>query len=145
MILFDTNVISEAVRGNRDPNVGNWLLTCPADTICTTAINIAELRAGVSILPEGKRKSVLAENLETYLFKAFGDNILPFDAECTKVFAEIAAAMRVRGRAIGFADCQIAAIALHHGPTIATRDTQPFLDAGVAVVNPWAESKLEEH
>jgi predicted nucleic acid-binding protein len=35
------------------------------------------------------------------------------------------------------ADCQIAAIAAVHGFAVATRDTAPFLAAGVTVVNPW--------
>ena len=35
------------------------------------------------------------------------------------------------------ADGQIAAIAAVHGFTMATRDTGPFVAAGVPVVNPW--------
>ena len=31
----------------------------------------------------------------------------------------------------------IAATALHHGLTIATRDTRDYLRAGVPVLNPW--------
>jgi len=42
-----------------------------------------------------------------------------------------------KGLAISVADGQIAAIAAVHGFTIATRDTAPFLAAGVPVVNPW--------
>jgi predicted nucleic acid-binding protein len=40
-----------------------------------------------------------------------------------------------------FADAQIAAIALRHGFSVATRDTAPFLAAGVAVIDPWREGK----
>jgi predicted nucleic acid-binding protein len=35
------------------------------------------------------------------------------------------------------ADAQIAAIATLHGFSVATRDTAPFIAAGVAVINPW--------
>jgi predicted nucleic acid-binding protein len=35
------------------------------------------------------------------------------------------------------ADGQITAIAAVHGFAVATRDTAPFLAAGVPVVNPW--------
>jgi hypothetical protein len=35
------------------------------------------------------------------------------------------------------ADCQVAAIASVHGFAVATRDTAPFLAAGVPVINPW--------
>ncbi|MGA7537774.1 MAG: hypothetical protein WBW93_03295 [Steroidobacteraceae bacterium] len=44
---------------------------------------------------------------------------------------------RAAGRAISMADGQIAAIAAVHGFTVATRDTDPFVAAGVPVVNPW--------
>ena len=44
---------------------------------------------------------------------------------------------RAAGRAISMADGQIAAIAAVHGFTVATRDTAPFVAAGVSVVNPW--------
>jgi hypothetical protein len=42
-----------------------------------------------------------------------------------------------KGLAIPVADGQIAAIAAVHGFTVATRDTAPFLAAGVPVINPW--------
>jgi len=35
------------------------------------------------------------------------------------------------------ADGFIAAIALTHRMTVATRDTTPFVAAGVTVINPW--------
>ena len=44
---------------------------------------------------------------------------------------------RAAGRSISMADGQIAAIAAVHGFTVATRDTAPFVAAGVPVVNPW--------
>jgi len=43
------------------------------------------------------------------------------------------------------ADGQIAAIAAVQGFTLATRDTAPFIAAGVPVVNPWEiEGKGQE-
>jgi predicted nucleic acid-binding protein len=42
------------------------------------------------------------------------------------------------------ADGQIAAIAAVHGFTVATRDTAPFVAAGVPVVNPWEMRVHEE-
>jgi predicted nucleic acid-binding protein len=42
---------------------------------------------------------------------------------------------------ISVADCQIAAIAAAHGFAVATRDTAPFIAAGVPVVNPWHQPR----
>ena len=46
----------------------------------------------------------------------------------------------IRQQVISVADAQIAAIATVHGFTVATRDTSPFIAAGVRVINPWEES-----
>ncbi len=43
---------------------------------------------------------------------------------------------RAAGRPISMADGQIAAIAAVHGFMVATRDTAPFVAAGVPVMNP---------
>ena len=42
-----------------------------------------------------------------------------------------------KGFTISVADGQIAAIAAVHGFTVATRDTAPFIAAGVPIINPW--------
>jgi predicted nucleic acid-binding protein len=47
------------------------------------------------------------------------------------------ASTRAIGRPIGIIDAQIAAIAAAHNATVATRDTAPFLAAGVPTINPW--------
>jgi predicted nucleic acid-binding protein len=47
---------------------------------------------------------------------------------------------RGAGLAIGVADGQIAAIAASHGFSVATRDTAPFVAAGVPVIDPWNAS-----
>jgi len=56
----------------------------------------------------------------------------------TTAYAEIRAKARSTGKAIGMADAFIAAIAAHHGFTIATRDVSPFKFAGIPVINPWS-------
>lgn len=67
----------------------------------------------------------------------FGPRILPFDQSAAMVYAPLVGHARAVGRVISVADGQIAAIAAVHGFTVATRDTGPFLAAGVPVINPW--------
>ncbi len=52
------------------------------------------------------------------------------------VYASLASRASARGYSISVGDCQIAAIAAVHGFAVATRDTAPFLAAGVPVINP---------
>lgn len=139
MILLDTNVVSEQLRPNPEPRVLRWLDAQAEDSLFLSAITVAELRTGVAILPEGKRRERLHEELERGILPNFFGRILPFDLDCTPFLAEILAHARRTGRAVALADSYIAAIAARNGLTVATRDTAPFLAAGVPVVNPWLE------
>jgi len=98
---------------------------------------VAELRAGIALMPAGKRRDILHENLEKRLLPMFANRVLSFDMACTKAYAELLAKSRAAGLAIDAADAFIAAIALANGFTVATRDTGPFEAAGLDVINPW--------
>lgn len=52
-------------------------------------------------------------------------------------YAPLVGQARAMGHLISVADAQIAAIAAVHGFTVVTRNTAPFVAAGIPVVNPW--------
>jgi predicted nucleic acid-binding protein len=107
------------------------------ETLFLSAITVAELRAGLALLPPGKRRAGLQTSLETQVLRLFSGRVLPFDLGCTQAYAELIARARASGLAIASADGYIAAIAVANGLTVATRDTGPFEAAGAAVINPW--------
>jgi predicted nucleic acid-binding protein len=137
MILLDTNVISEPLRRVPDVSVVAWLDGQSMDTLFLSAVTVAELRAGVELLPAGKRRSGLQRDLEQRILPLFAGRILAFDLACTREYATLLASARGAGIAIGTADSYIAAIAAANGLAVATRDTAPFRAAGLAVINPW--------
>ena len=137
MIILDTNVVSEPMKPDGDRGVQAWLDEQIAETLYITAISISELLLGVELLPDGKRKEGLAAALSDLLETLFGDRVLPFDLQPATMYAARISKARAAGRAISMADGQIAAISAVHGFTVATRDTAPFVAAGVPVVNPW--------
>ena len=137
MILLDTCVVSEPLRPAPDPRVVEWIDAQPLETLFLSAITVAELRAGVALLPAGKRRAGLLESLETRVLPLFAGRVLPFDMGCTQAYAELMAKARVSGQAIASADGYIAAIAAANGLTVATRDTGPFEAGGATVINPW--------
>ena len=137
MILLDTNVVSEPLRPAPDARVVEWIDAQPVETIFLSAITVAELRAGVALLPAGKRRSGLQHSLEKRVLPLFAGRVLPFDLACTKAYAELMAKARAAGFAVATADGYIAAIAVANGLAVATRDGSPFRAAGVAVINPW--------
>ena len=137
MILLDTNVVSEPVRPAPDARVVEWIDAQPLETLFLSAITVAELRAGVALLPAGRRRTGLQESLETQVLPLFAGRVLPFDLSCTQAYAELMAKARALGLAIASADGYIAAIAAANGLAVATRDTGPFEAAGAVVINPW--------
>jgi toxin FitB len=137
MILLDTNVVSEPLRPVPDARVIEWIDAQSLETLFLSAVTVAELRAGVALLPAGKRRAGLQENLETRVLPLFAGRVLPLDLGCTQAYAKLMAKARASGLAIASADGYIAAIAVANGLAVATRDTSPFKAADVALINPW--------
>ncbi len=140
MILLDTNVMSEPLRQTPEPRVIQWIDAQAMETLFLCAITVAELRSGVALLPAGKRRAGLQENLEKRVLPLFAGRVLPFDLTCTQAYAALLAKARRAGLAIATADGYIAAIAAANGFAVATRDASPFDAAGVTVINPWAQA-----
>lgn len=137
MILLDTNVVSEPLRPTPEARVIEWIDAQPLETVYLSAMTVAELRAGVALLPAGKRRSHLHEQLEKRVLPLFAGRVLPFDLACTHAYAELLARVRKAGGGIETADACIAAVAATNRFTVATRNTSPFQMAGVSVINPW--------
>ncbi|TKT69420.1 type II toxin-antitoxin system VapC family toxin [Aquamicrobium sp. LC103] len=137
MILLDTNVISEPLRSSPDARVSDWIDTQPLETLYLSAMTVAELRAGVALMPNGKRQMTLHERIEKRVLPMFAGRVLSFDMACTHAYAELLANVRTAGSGIETADACIAAVALANGFSVATRDESPFRAAGLDVINPW--------
>jgi toxin FitB len=137
MILLDTNVISEPLKASGDPKVVAWINAQNIETLYLSTIGLAELRFGIAALPEGKRKDVLHSSLEQRVLPLFEGRILSFDIGASEAYATLRSRARATGQAIAPADGYIAAIAMTHGLSVATRDTQPFISVGLTVINPF--------
>ncbi|MFC7486520.1 type II toxin-antitoxin system VapC family toxin [Knoellia sp. CPCC 206453] len=135
MILLDTNVISEVMRGPRaDRRVLAWVRSL--DTIpVTTVINRAEILAGIAVLPSGQRRDLL-EAAAHDAFDGLGV-CLPVMPEAASAYARIVAERQGAGHPVGAMDALVAAIATVAGATVATRDVADFADLGLPLINPW--------
>ena len=94
----------------------------------------------MALLPAGKRRSGLQQNLEKRVLPLFAGRVLPFDLACTPAYDELMAKAQAAGLSIATADGYIAAIATTNGFAVATRDTGPFEAAATDVINPWPTS-----
>ena len=137
MILVDTNVVSEPLRGTPEPRVAAWLDAQALETLFLSAITVAELRFGVWSLPTGRRRDRLHEDLEERVLPMFAGRVLSFDLAASRAYAELMAKARSEGRTIPVSDGYIAATAAANAMMVATRDTAPFEAAGLKTVDPW--------
>jgi len=137
MIILDTNVISETFRPAPHEGVGSWLRKQDRSALFTTAVNKAELLAGLALMGDGKRKQALANVIATFFGDCLTTTVLGFDEPASLQYARIFAQRRKSGRPISEMDCQIAAIALTGGLAIATRNVDDFANCGIDVINPW--------
>jgi predicted nucleic acid-binding protein len=136
MILLGANVVSEAMKPERDSAVRQWLDEQAVETLYLSSVTIAELMFGIGALPDGKRKDKLADALDGVM-ELFADRVLPFDIDAARHHANIAVKARAAGRGFPTPDGYIAAIAASRGFVVATRDTSAFDAAGMDVIDPW--------
>jgi toxin FitB len=136
--LLDTNLVSEWVKPRPNPGVVAWLSSADEDRTFLSAVTLAELRHGVERLTSGARQRRLDQWLSVELPLRFDGRILLIDPVVADGWGRVMARVRDAGRAIGVMDAFIAATALAHDLTLATRNTDDF-DGVVRLVNPWTE------
>ena len=137
MIILDTNVMSEPLKPLPEPAVLDWLDRQSPQTLYLTTVNLAELLAGIEVLPQGRRRAELQHVLTTQVIPLFEGRILSFDEKAAEAFARIHASAQALGNPISFADGAIAAIASAQGFILATRNVRDFRSTGVELINPW--------
>lgn len=136
MIILDTTVISELMRGTAvDGRVLKWLRSLGSQPV-TTVVNRAEIIAGIALLPRGQRRDRLAAGAQRALSHL--GVCLPLTEESADRYGAIVATRRASGQPIGGMDALIAAIALETGASIATRDVSGFAGLGLTVIDPWS-------
>lgn len=136
MIVIDTNVLSEPLKKTPARKVVEWLDNQTAETLYITAVTRVELWFGVLRLPDGKRKNVLAAQIERVL-ELFKDRTLDFDSAAADKLAQIAAECETKGKRALAPDAYIAACAAAHGFAVATRNVEHFEHLGVRLIDPW--------
>lgn len=137
MIVLDTNVVSELARPQPNLAVIGWVDARDSSELVITALTAAEIRAGVALLPEGRRKHEIGIRMEPLLTETFAGYVLAFDIDSSAHYARILEARTRLGRPISALDAQIAAVCRQYEATLATKNIADFTDTGVQLVNPW--------
>lgn len=135
MIVLDTNVLSEPLTREPDQRVLTWLDSVD-EALAVTAISVGELLVGARRLPLGQRRAALLAAIERVL-EAHGGDILPYDEQAARRYAEMQESRRAAGRPLSVEDGTIAAICARHAARLATRNTDDFEGLGIGLINPW--------
>jgi toxin FitB len=131
--LVDANVLSEPTKPEPEPRVIEWLRAHESE-IAVDPIILGELRFGILLLPKGKKRTALERWFDSGVKRL---HCLPWEADTGLRWAELLARLRTTGKAMPIKDSMIAATALSHSLTVATRNRPGFEKAGVRIVNPF--------
>ena len=133
IFLVDANVLSEPTKPAPNSRVVQWLSTNERNLVVDSIV-LGELSVGILALPAGRKRTQLE-----HWFDAVAQTIdcLPWDAAVSRRWARLAVELRRKGRTLPVLDSMIAATALHHDLTVATRNTRDFRKTGVKVVDPF--------
>lgn len=136
-LLLDTNVLSEVQRPAPSAKVLAWLDTIDEDRAFISVASIAELRRGVALLEDGRRRTALAAWLAHDLPERFAGRVLPIDHAVAERWGDLMAQSRRSGVALSVMDGFFAATALANNLTLVTRNVKDFVAFGVLLLNPW--------
>jgi hypothetical protein len=135
MYLLDTNVISELRKARKThPTVRKWAQPLPSASLYISVISVLELEIGILLINRRDKEqgAVLRGWMDSHVLPTFSGRILPIDTAVAQRCATLHVPNPRSDR-----DALIAATALVHGLTVATRNVADFERTGAAVLNPW--------
>ena len=131
--LLDTVIVSEMRKRQPDPGVLRWLRGKAAESLFMSTVTIGEIERGVVL--RRAADPAFTEALGSWLEQLIDfcrDRILAIDVAVARRWGRLAARLGHAGT-----DLLIAATALEHGLTVATRNIRHFARTGVAIENPF--------
>jgi predicted nucleic acid-binding protein len=119
-------------RPRPNPAVATWISGIPSEQLFLSAVTLGELQAGVEMTRQQDPEKAAA--IESWIDAlAATHNILPTNGVIFRRWAQL---MHHRSAYI-IEDAIIAATALVHNMTVATRNVRDFEQLGVATINPF--------
>ena len=132
MFLLDTNIVSESRKPKPHGGVMAWLAAQEAATLYISALTIGELQRGIELTRA--QDVAKAAEIEAWLEQIVtSGQVLSLDAAVCREWARL-----MHGRSNTLAeDAFIAATAMVHRLTVATRNVRDFKALGVKTLNPF--------
>ena len=131
--LVDANVLSEPTKPVAEPQVVAWLRDNERH-LAVNPIVLGEIQYGILLLPPGRKRKRLGQWFAAGVQRM---RVLDIDTATAATWARLLARLKAGGRAMPVKDSLIAATALVHKLTVATRNTSDYQHAGVRLVDPF--------
>lgn len=136
MFLLDTVVLSEFRKPprHRNHNLVHWIEGVSSQDLFVSVVTIGEIKRGI----ERQRQidPSFAESLAGWLdtvLRTYEGRILPVDVAVARRWGRLS--QRIGNKGL---DLAVAATALEHGLTVATRNVSDFEPTGVPTLNPFS-------
>jgi len=133
--LVDVNVLSDPTKPAPNSKVLDWL-SANERSLVVDSIILGELCIGILALPPGRKRRQLEQWFEALVQTI---DCLPWDATISRRWAKLVVDLKQKGETMPLLDGMIAATALQHNLTIASRNMRDFKKAGVKLVNPFEQ------
>jgi toxin FitB len=132
--LLDTNVVSELARPRPHPGVLRWFESVPDEALHLSVLSLGELRKGVELSADSRRRERLRVWLEIDVREWFEDRMIAVNANIAETWGQLLARV---GRPVPAIDSLLAATALQSGLRMVTRNVSDFDYPGLETINPW--------
>lgn len=133
--LLDTNVVCEPGKPRPNAKVVGWLDSLSEHDCALSALTFGEIEKGIHALPPGPKRRTQEAALDTLRLR-FAGRVLAVDDRVASKWGELLGEAERTGRPLSAVDNLLAATAVIHGLTLATRDTRDIAH-GVRVFNPF--------
>jgi toxin FitB len=135
IFLADTNVLSEMRKRQRmAASVQAWIGSVGWSALSTSWLVIGEMRHGANLIARCDSEQAGALNAWVdYVVSQLDARIHPVDGPVAETWAKLGIS-----NSLPATDALIAATAINHGLTLATRNVRDFQIAGLTITNPWA-------
>lgn len=132
--LLDTNVISQITKDRPNEHVIRWMDGREEEDLFLSVATLLEIRVGIELSSEGKKRDELEHWLIHDLVVRFDDRIVPIERHTADLAGRIIARSRTEGWKMESMDALIGATAMVHDMTLATLNRKHFERLGMELV-----------
>ena len=140
--LLDTCFLSDLAKAVPPEGLEAWARANNSEECAVSVVTIGELRHGINILPEGRRRTELRNWIAREVIQRFADRTVDVTLEIAEEWATLSALARLSRRNLSVPNGLLLATAAVHRLTVVTRNVRDLSGYDVPIVNPWDAESL---